>query len=89
MMFVATPVRNPVITDTETNRVKRPSLKMPAAIMNAPASTASTNNASERCYEAIELSVDPAASADAVVVVMTIRRVLAARPPPIGPAMLA
>ena len=88
-MLTATPVRNPVSTDTETKRVKRPQRSTPAMIIITPASADSTNSASGRSAPEKPLSAEPAASAAAVVVVTTISRVLTARPPPIGPAMLA
>jgi hypothetical protein len=89
MMFTATPLRNPVSTDTETNRVNRPQRSMPAAIIITPASADSMNSASGRSAPEKGPKADPAASAAAVVVVTTISRVLTATPPPIGPAMLA
>ncbi len=89
MMFTATPVRNPVSTDTETKRAKRPQRNMPAAIIITPASADSRNRASGRSALEKPPSVEPAASAAAVVVVTTISRVLTASPPPIGPTMLA
>jgi hypothetical protein len=89
MMFTATPVRNPVSTDTDTNRVNRPKRSTPAAIIITPASADSTNSASGRSAPEKLPNADPAARAAAVVVVTTINRVLTARPPPIGPAILA
>ena len=88
-MFTATPLRNPVSTDTETNRVKRPQRNTPATTIITPASADSTNRASGRSAPEKAPNVEPAASAAAVVVVTTINRVLTATPPPIGPAMLA
>ncbi len=49
----------------------------------------SRKSASDRSAPENPLTAEPAASAAAVVVVMTIRWVLAVRPPAIGPAMLA
>lgn len=89
MMFTATPLRNPVRTDTETKRVKRPQRSAPAPIIITPASADSTNSASGRSALEKSPNAEPAANAAAVVVVTTISRVLTATPPPIGPAMLA
>jgi hypothetical protein len=50
---------------------------------------ATTGTAAGRCAAGTPLSAEPAASADADVVVMTISRVLAVSPPVIGPAKLA
>jgi hypothetical protein len=88
-MFTATPVRKPIITENETNRVNRPRRRRPAASITAPASTVSMNSASGRSAALKPSTADPAASAAAVVVVITISRVLAVSPPAIGPAKLA
>src|SRR6516162_6076118 len=50
---------------------------------------ATTGTAAGRCAAGTPCSAEPAASADADVVVMTISRVLAVSPPAIGPAKLA
>ena len=50
---------------------------------------ATRGTAAGRCAAGTPLSAEPAASAEADVVVMTIRRVLAVSPPVIGPAKLA
>jgi hypothetical protein len=90
MMVTATPLKNPVSTDTETNRVKRPQRNTPATIIITPARVDSMNSASGRSALEKPPKAEPAASAAAVVVVVTtISRVLTASPPPMGPAMLA
>lgn len=50
---------------------------------------ATRGTAAGRCAAGTPLSAEPAASADAEVVVITISRVLAVSPPVIGPAKLA
>jgi hypothetical protein len=88
-MLAATPVRNPIITEWETKRVKRPILSAPARIMSAPAMITSRKREAARSSGSMPANTDPAARAAAVVVVMTIILVLAANPPATGPAELA
>ncbi len=88
-MLTATPVRNPIITEWETNRVKRPRRSSPATIITAPATRVSHTNASSRSADATPARADPAASAAALVVVITMSRVLADSPPAIGATKLA
>ena len=88
-MLTATPVRNPIITECETNRVYRPSRSSPATTISTPAIRVSRNRAAGRWSAGTAATADPAASAAALVVVITIRRVLAVRPPAVGPAKLA
>ena len=88
-MFAATPVRKPIITEWETKRVKRPSLRTPASTMRAPASITNMNNEAARSSGDNVASDEPAARAAAVVVDITISRVLDVRPPATGPAKLA
>ncbi len=57
--------------------------------MIAPAITVSMNSVAGRSAALKPRTADPAASAAAEVVVITISRVLAVRPPAIGPAKLA
>jgi len=85
-MFTDTPVRNPSITERDTNRMYRPSRKIPAAIITAPVSMVSRTRALARSSAPNSSSADPAASDAAVVVVTTIIVVLVVRPPPILPA---
>ena len=85
-MFTATPVRKPVMTDCDTNRVYRPSLRIPATIIATPAMSVSRNNACGRSAGARPESAEPAASAAALVVVTTISWVLLVSPPISGPA---
>lgn len=88
-MLAATPVRNPIITECDTKRVNRPSLSMPASTIKAPPMITIRNRDAGRSASSTVASTDPAARAEAVVVVITIRRVLALRPPATGPAKLA
>ncbi len=62
---------------------------MPASTIATPAISVSTSSAAGRSALLTFATAEPAASDAAVVVVMTIRRVLAERPPAIGPAKLA
>src|ERR1700712_15293 len=89
MMLTEMPVRKPVITECETNRVYRPSRASPAPSMRSPAISVSSVIAPARCAGATEDRADPAARAAALVVVTTIRRVLEVRPPATRPAALA
>jgi hypothetical protein len=89
MMLTDTPVRKPVITEWLTKRVNRPRRSRPAAIMTAPARSVSRNSAPGRSDGSRFSSAEPAASAAALVVVITISLVLAVRPPATGPAKLA
>jgi hypothetical protein len=89
MMLTATPERNPIITEFGTNLVYRPNRATPAAIMSAPASTVRRNSARGRSASATVVTAEPAASAAALVVVITMSRVLEVSPPPIGPKTLA
>ena len=84
-MFTNTPVRNPSITERDTNRMCRPSRRILAAIITAPVSMVSRTRALARSSAPNSSSADPAASDAAVVVVTTIIVVLV-RPPPILPA---
>src|SRR3984885_778504 len=83
------PVRNPIITEYDTNRVYRPTPASPPATRTTPTRRASSNSASGRWSAGTPCSAEPAASAAAEVVVITIRRVLELRPPAIGPAKAA
>jgi hypothetical protein len=85
-MFTDTPVRNPSITERDTNRMYRPSRRIPAAIITAPVSMVSRTSALARSSVEESSSADPAASDAAVVVVTIIIVVLVVRPPPILPA---
>ena len=89
MMLTETPVRNPIITEKLTKRVNRPRRSRPAAIITAPAISVSRNSAAGRSSGLKFSTADPAASAAALVVVMTMSLVLAVRPPATGPAKLA
>jgi hypothetical protein len=89
MMLAATPVRNPIITEWETNRVNLPSLSTPAITIRAPAMITRRKSEPGRSAPSTALRADPAASAAAVVVVITIDPVLEDRPPAMGPAKLA
>ena len=62
---------------------------LPAATSAAPAMIATSGTAAGRCAAGTSRSAEPAASAEADVVVITISRVLAVSPPMIGPAKLA
>ena len=84
MMFTATPLRKPIITEWLTKRVKRPSRSSPAATIAAPAMSVSRNSAPGRSSGLRSSSAEPAASAAALVVVITISLVLAVRPPATG-----
>src|ERR1700678_1736182 len=83
------PVRNPIITECDTNRVYRPTPTSPAATSAAPTMRASSNSAPGRWSAGTPCSAEPAASAAADVVGITISRVLELRPPAIGPAKAA
>ena len=89
MMLTAMPVRNPIITECDTKRVYRPSQNTPAATIATPAKMVRRNSASARSASGIPDSVEPAARAAALVVVMTINRVFDVNPPAIGPKPLA
>ena len=89
MMLTATPLRKPIITEWLTNRVNRPSRSSPAAIIAAPAMSVRRNSAAGRSSGLRFSTADPAASAAALVVVITISLVLALSPPATGPAKLA
>ncbi|TYQ03113.1 UNVERIFIED_ORG: hypothetical protein FNL38_105263 [Nocardia globerula] len=88
-MLAATPSRNAVITECETKRVYLPSRKTAATIITPPATRVSITRAADRSSSGISVRADPAASAEALVVVTTIRRVLVDNPPNTRPAMLA
>ncbi len=88
-MLTAMPVRKPIITEYETNRVYRPRCTMPAATSTMPTMITSSGIAAGRSFGGTPCNAEPAASAAADVVVITIRRVLELRPPAIGPAKLA
>ena len=62
---------------------------MAAATINAPAISVRRNRASGRRSSGTPATAEPAASAAALVVVITISLLLDVRPPPIGPKMLA
>src|SRR3984957_1371532 len=83
------PVRNPIITECDTNRVYRPTLTSPPATSTTPTMRASSSSAPGRWSAGTPCSAEPAASAAAEVVVITISRVLEERPPVIGPAKAA
>src|SRR3954453_1438743 len=57
--------------------------------MNAAAIRVSRDKALDRLASGTAATAEPAARAGALVVVMTINRLLDVRPPPIGPKMLA
>ena len=88
-MLTAMPVRNPVITECDTNRVYRPSRRSAATIMMAPASSVSRISAEDLSASGTSASAEPAASADALVVVITMSLVLVCMPPNTGPTRLA
>ena len=88
-MLTAMPVRKPIITEYETNRVYRPRRAMPAATSTMPTMITSSGIAAGRSSGGTPCNAEPAASAAADVVVITIRRVLELRPPATGPAKLA
>ena len=77
------------MTECDTNRMYRPSRSSPAASIASPANSVSRNIASSRWAGSMPASVDPAASAAALVGAMIMSRVLDVRPPAIGPATLA
>lgn len=77
------------MTEWGTNLVDRPSRNIAAAIIRAPAITVSRNSACGRRSSGVEATAEPAASAAALVVVMTISLLLEVSPPPTGPKMLA
>src|SRR6202046_3796789 len=83
------PVRNPIITEYDTNRVYRPTPTSPATTSTTPTKRASNSSDAGRWSAGTPCSAEPAASAAAEVVVITIRRVLELRPPAIGPAKAA
>ena len=85
-MLTEIPVRKPVITEYETNRVYRPSRATPAATSTTPVRMTSRATAAGRWAGGTLCRAEPAASAAADVVVMTISRVCELRPPAIGPA---
>ena len=89
MMLADTPDRKPIMTEWGTNLVYRPSFAIAARTMSAPAIMVSRNRARGRSSSGTAATAEPAARAAALVVVMTIRRVLDVKPPPIGPKMLA
>src|SRR6478609_7244069 len=89
MMFTATPVRKPSITEWDTNRVYRPRRRIPATTKNPPASSVSRVSAPARWASSTTATPDPAASDAALVVVMTISWVLEPNPPINGPIALA
>jgi len=88
-MLTAIPVRNPSITECDTNRVVRPSFASPAASIAMPARRVSRARASARSSGGVPSTAAPAASAAAEVVVMTISFVLEVSPPTTGPANAA
>ncbi len=77
------------MTEWETNRVKRPSRKTPAAIWRPPARTSSSASAPVRASPVRPESASPAASAAALVVETTMSWVRAVRPPAIAPTIAA
>ena len=85
-MLTEIPVRKPIITEYETNRVYRPRRTTPAATRAAPARSTSRAMAPGRWAGATPCRAEPAASAAADVVVMTMSRVCELSPPAIGPA---
>src|SRR5580658_3966528 len=85
-MLTEIPVKNPIITEYDTNRVYRPSPASPAATSTTPAISASSSSASGRWASGTPRSAEPAASDAADVVVITISRVLEVSPPATGPA---
>src|SRR4051794_13562654 len=89
MMLAAIPVRNPIITECDTNLVKRPSRISPAAIITTPVRTVNKNNAAGRSAAGTLTRVEPAASAAALDVLTIISRVLVVKPPASGPAKFA
>jgi hypothetical protein len=89
MMFTATPLRNPIITEWLTKWASRPRRSSPAATIAIPAITVRRNSAAGRSSARRPATADPAASAEALVVVITMSLVLALSPPATGPAKLA
>src|SRR6201989_1818628 len=85
-MLTETPVRNPIITEYETNLVERPRRRIPAATRTMPARITSSDTACGRWSAGTFCSAEPAARAAADVVVITIIRVLELSPPTMGPA---
>jgi len=85
-MLTEIPARKPVITEYETNRVYRPRRARPAPTSAAPARITSSAIAPGRWSGGTPASAEPAASAAADVVVMTISRVCELSPPAMGPA---
>ena len=85
MIFAPIPDRNPTMTECGTKRVYRPSRATPAAIIRIPAMRVSRNSARDRSASGTAATAEPVASADALVVVMTMSRVLEERPPATGP----
>lgn len=88
-MFTETPVRNPVITEWDTNPVRRPSPTIPATTMNAPASVVRRTSAASRSSPSTPASAEPAARAAALVVVTIMRRESTVRPPAMRPIAVA
>ena len=88
-MLALSPVRNPSITDWDTNRTYRLRPNIPPTSIAAPAIKVSQTRASERWASGIPSMAEPAARAAALVVVITIILVLAVNPPAIRPTRLA
>jgi hypothetical protein len=88
-MFAATPVRKPVITECDTNRAYRPRRARPAAAIRRPAMSVSRKRAAGRSSAENPATAEPAASAAADVVVITMSRVPLVSPPTVRPATLA
>jgi len=61
-MFTEIPVRNPIITEYDTNRVCRPRRTSPVATSTAPAISAISTTARGRWSAGTLCSADPAAS---------------------------
>jgi hypothetical protein len=89
MMFTATPLRKPIITEWLTKRARRPRRSRPAATIAAPAIRVRRNSAAGRSSGLRLSTAEPAARAEALVVVITMSLVLALSPPATGPAKLA
>ena len=79
-------MRNPIITEYETNLVYRPRRTIPAATRAIPARITSSDTACGRWAAGTLCNAEPAARPAADVVVITIIRVLELSPPTTGPA---
>src|SRR4051812_31169050 len=70
------PATKPVITENEMKRVRRPNWSRPKATCSAPAMITRRNSASPRRSGGVDASACPAMSAEALVLLMTIIRLL-------------